>query len=78
MGCFYDFLPLKSVSANVSCCSPVNNMTIQLNRIGPVVHQEKQILLYSSFEVIWRFDILISFHEVMEQIREVLTYCFDH
>lgn len=69
---FYDFLPLETVSTNVSCCSAIKDMTIQLNGSGLVGHQERQILLYSSSEVIWRYDIWILFHEIMEQIREAL------
>lgn len=73
MGYFYDFLPLETVSTNVSCYSAIKDVTIQLNRSGLVGHQEQQILLYSSSEVIWRYDIWISFHEVTEQIREALA-----
>lgn len=48
-------------------------MTIQINGTGSVVHQEEQILLYFSSDNIWSYNIWISFHEVMEQIREALT-----
>lgn len=48
-------------------------MTIQINRTGPVVHQEEQILLYFSSDIIWSYNIWISFREVVEQIREALT-----
>lgn len=48
-------------SVNVSSCSPVKDMTIQINRIMSVVHQEQQILLCFYFEVIWRYDIWTSF-----------------